>query len=242
LEGVARDVLTQIKMEWQGTRLEKITDISKEVCYAVPGECVATFEVAPLMVEKPLETPIVNPITSFLTALAQLPPGVVGGLQVMVRPDQVTQKAIYRKAQAAAYSNLTSTSKTKPALRQQEKKYFQRAELPFLETKVIVWAKAGSQDLAASTARELARAYAAQFGGQNPVKVKGQVEVNVTDRVFPLFEGMPVSAPELGLMAHLVGKVGKQAAPQFETAPAKALPPTPSCRIPTSAATWEKVQ
>ena len=137
------------------------------------------------------------------------------------------QKAARLTAQRAAGKSLEQ--------RRGEKGLDQRAQRIFLEARLLVWASAGTEEMARSVARSLARTLMAQFGPSNPLRQAAEGPGAPTGREFPLFGGKPWADDELATVAHLLGKDGRSVAPQLRVAPAKPLPPSPESRVPSAA-------
>lgn len=227
-EEVFRTYVTQIMAEWPGSRLQAAEDP-----VSVPeGRAAWQVEVAPASAERPIEPSVPDPLLAFLTEAARLPEGVRGGLQVLVRGDPVTRRRLGGKAaRQSAGARRAESLEQKRAVKGLD----ERAQHLFLECRLIVWATAGTEEMARSVARSLARTLRAQFGPSNPLEQVAEGPGVPAGRDFPLFAGKPWADNELAAVAHLVGKEGLGVAPQLRTAPARPLPPSPACRVPRDA-------
>ncbi|RLC56163.1 MAG: hypothetical protein DRI80_16620 [Chloroflexota bacterium] len=239
-EGVDRAILTQVMSEWPGTQarpVEKPEDdpLSND---GEDGERTGWWvEVQPTGTERPIVASVPDPLMAILTEVARLPEGVRGGLQVQVRGDPFTRRRLGKKA-----ARLTAQRAAGKSLEQKrgEKGLDARAQRLFLEARLIVWAVAGTEEMARSVARSLARTLVAQFGPSNPLRKADEGAGAPTAREFPLFAGKPWADDELTAVAHLVGKDGRNVAPQLRVAPARSLPPSPESRVPRDARTVRK--
>jgi len=237
-EGVVRSVVTQIISEWPGSRVQRVERKEDDPLSPADSTCAWWVEIAPSSSEAPIETVVPDPLIALLTEIARLPQGVQGGLQVLVRGDPFTRSRLGRKA-----ARLTAQRSTGKSLEQKrgEKGLDQRAQRLFLETRLVVWASAGSDEMARSVARSLARTLIAQFGPSNPLRRVAEGVGVPVEREFPLFGGLPWTDGELAVVAHLVGKDGLDIAPQLKVAPAKPLPPSPESRVPPGAHTVRRI-
>lgn len=233
MTGVVRSILTQVMAEWPGTQARTVEKPEDDPLY-VSNRSTWWVEVRPASSERSIVASVPDPLMALLTEIARLPQGVQGGLQVLVRGDPFTRSRLGRKA-----ARLTAQRSTGKSLEQKrgEKGLDQRAQRLFLETRLVVWASAGSDEMARSVARSLARTLIAQFGPSNPLRRAAEGVGVPVEREFPLFGGRPWTDNELAVVAHLVGKDGRDVAPQLRVAPAKPLPPSPESRVPRDART-----
>ncbi len=244
-EGVARSIITQIMAEWPGTRVQRVERQEEdplspayrdreEEKEARPIRHAWWVEIAPASTEAPIEPNVPDPLMALLTEISRLPEGVRGGLQVLARGDPFTRRRLGRKA-----ARLTAQRSAGKSLEQKrgEKGLDQRAQRLFLEVRVLVWASAGTEEMARSVARSLARTLMAQFGPSNPLQQLAEGSGVPAAREFPLFGGRPWADNEISSIAHLVGRDGRGIAPQLKVAPAKPLPPSPESRVPPGART-----
>lgn len=234
---VARSILIQVVAEWPGTQARPVEKPEDDPLYIPGGRSAWWVEVQPTDTDRPIEAPTPDPLMALLTEVAGLAEGVRGGLQVLARGDPFTRRRLGTKA-----ARLTAQRATGKSLEQKrgETGLDRRAQRIFLEARLVVWASAGTEEMARSVARSLARTLVAQFGPSNPLHMAAQGPGAPTGREFPPFAGWPWADDELAAVIHLVGKDGRAVAPQLRVAPARPLPPSPESRVPRDARTVQR--
>jgi len=221
--------LAQVTAEWPGVQARRVEPENDPV-RPPEGAEVWWVELAPQSADRPIETSGSEPLLAVLTEIARLPEGVRAGVQILARGDPVTRSRLGARAVRHAASRDRSERE-----RSEGRRMAERASRLFLEVRLLVWASARTRGLAQVTARALAGALAAQFGPSNPIRRRAEGAGSLETRAFPLFAGMPWADTEIGLIGHLLGKDGLAVAPQMRVAPARPLPPSPECRVPSGA-------
>jgi hypothetical protein len=224
--------LTQIMSEWPGVHALPLKNTEDDPLCTTEGKSAWRVEIAPVHTDYPIVPTIPDPLLALLTEIAHLPQGVHGGLQVLARGDPFTRSRLGTKA-ARLTADTTKTQNLQ--MKRGAKSLDERAQHMFLETRLVLWASASGQNMAQSVARSLARTLSAQFGASNSVRQSSEGIGVPVQRYFPLFTGRPWADNELAAVAHLVGQNARAAAPQLRTAPARSLPPSPDCRVPSQA-------
>ncbi len=203
------------------------------------GESAWQIELRPSSAEGAITPVLADPMTAILSELARLPAGIRAGVQVLIRSDAYTRgKLAARAAQLTStpsQPSKTGTVKSKEQ-RRGESDLDRRAQMTFLETRLIVWAVAPDEGEAQKFAGSLARTLASGLGQSNPLTaVKGWAGLPEARR-FDLFSGRAWGDAELALVAHVIGgKTALDLAPQLKIAPARPLVPLPPARLPVGA-------
>jgi hypothetical protein len=231
--GANRALIMQAMADWPGTQSRPVETAAEDPLFNTDGQAAFTIVLRPAHRDKPIQTAVADVLAAPLVEISRLPDGVKGGLLVLVRGDSVTRSQL--GAVAAKETAEKSTGKSlerKRAIKAADS----RAQHIFLEVRLLIWAAAGSEKMARSVARSLARSVKAQYESSNPLETVSEKTMRPR-RVFPLFTGRPWTDAELATLAHLEGATGSAMAPQLETAPSRPLPPAPDCRIPAEAHT-----
>ena len=247
LPETCRTVLHQLFADWPGTQVKEASSIGapfpvvrRASQQAETSQPVAHLQLAPSNVTQPLQTRMTDPLLPPLVELSQLPATVEAGILVYVRRDVLTQQRQLRTAQrqAAARKRAAKLQSTPQPTTVTEKRADragdERADRPFLEVQIVVWAAAETMPQARGVMHSLAKDVSAQYGIANPLIQFSEKGRQPTVR-FPTYAGKPLTDIELGSVMHLLGKKGVQVAPQLATATARNLEPAQSCRIPARA-------
>ena len=244
LPETCRTVLHQLLADWPGTQVKEAASLGAPFSggsrQAENGQPTAHIQLAPSNVTQPLQTRMTDPMLPPLVELSQLPATVEAGILVYVRRDVLTQQRQLRTAQrqAAARKRAAKLQATPqpPTLTEKraDRAGDERADRPFLEVQITVWASAETMQQARAVMHSLAKDVSAQYGIANPLIQFGEKGRQPTVR-FPTYAGKPLTDIELGSVMHLLGKKGVQVAPQLATATARNLEPAQSCRIPAQA-------
>lgn len=238
LPATTRALGTQLLADWPGTQLQRL-DLDPLVELAAAGYAAWWVEVRPTHAQRPIRPAVTDPGLALLGELVRLRAGVQGGLQVVVRPDPTSPQQMAARAEAKSIPLLNRhnrlyhevyrqpwESALATASDQREMDEAQgRAQRPFLNAHLVVWATAETRERAHCAAQQLAQVVIAQYGPSNPLVVGSAGAGLPVQRASGLFQGRPWTDEELGTLLHLVGAEGPAAAPGLRVATARTLPP-----------------
>jgi hypothetical protein len=231
-------VITEIKTEWPGTRVERVTEPQNDPA-AVQGKAAKVY-LTPARYDRPMEMVGKNPLISFFVSLSQLPAGMRAGLQVHMRADGVASKALGGRLNGIYATIQRAGGKSSPRQKKEITQLEAMLTRAYVEGELVVWVDAPGKDEAERRAAMLARSIASQFSRQNPLQIVANSQGSAQKRFFGAFWGKPCADDGLALIAHLAGDEALAVAPQLRKAPAKPLPPSQLCRVPANAVTWEQ--
>jgi len=242
--------LTQIFAEWTNSQARSPSELQGETPDPITmkdGQSAWQIEMSLASGETPisLSSPDLDPMLTFLSELGRMPQEVRAGMQVLVRHDLYTQATLAAKAAQLTSQGTPMSQAGAPRVlksseqKRMEKTLDERAQRPYLETRIIVWAIASDEALARTVTTSLARNLSSSFGQSNPLRpLNGGWKGAPFHREFPVFRGEAWADRELGMLAHLVGgKSALDVAPHLKMARARNLPPTLAARIPKGART-----
>ena len=232
----SRAMMVQTLTAWGGAQTRTV-DGDKEIDpMSIDERNTWWVEIRPKYADRAIESTSPDPLLALMTDISRLAASLQGGLQILARGDPFSRSRL--GSEAAQRTSVVARGKSLQEKRD-DKGLDSRASQTFLEARVIVWASAPGLKAARKTARGLARTLIAQFTPSNPLTLaqQGKGHQILLKREYGLFTGRPWTHTELALIAHLTGKEGLGAAPQLRTAAARALPPSPAVRVPTSVQT-----
>lgn len=234
----SRAAIIQLMTEYPGVEVRRVKSPTDDPLWVEEGDCVVWREVVPTKGDQPLESATPDPQLALLGELALLPNGVQAGVQVLVRQDFHTRGRLMKQA-AKATSKKPASGAHAPRASSAEKRDVQsvdsRAQQPFVEVQVVVWASASLEGMAWDTVNHLTTTLEAQYAPGNPLIRNREGRGDRYSRTMPAFGGRGWATREIGTLAHLVGGETKALAPRLARARARALLASADSCVPRTA-------
>jgi hypothetical protein len=234
----SRAAITQLMTEYPGVEVRRVKKPADDPLWVAEGHCAVWRELVPTQGDQPLEMATPDPQMAVLGDLSLLPSGVQAGVQVLVRHDFHTRNRLLKQA-AKATSKKPAAGAHAPRASSAEKREVQsvdsRAQQPFVEVQVVVWASASLEGMAWDTVNHLSATLEAQYAPGNPLRRTREGRGDRYGRTMPAFRGQGWTTREIGTLAHLVGGETKALAPRLARARARALLASADSCVPRSA-------